>query len=140
MKNPFSKDAEIPVAINVGDEDTEDKADVQRQFYAPEGYYEYQAQKINPEAAEIFSEIFRDWQLGYYTKEDFQNLLFLFTHAIGCLKYKFTHKYGNRVLEMANFYSISTNSKEGFLRKQEATKTKEALIKQAKNWKERIKW
>lgn len=140
MRNPFKSEPEQPVALSVGDDDVEDKAEFQRQIIYPEGYYEYQAQKINPQASETWKEIFRDWQMGFYTKDDFQNILFLFTTAIRAMKYKYTKDYGKRLLEKTAYYSISTNSKEGFLRKQIETRVKEAVIKQQKNWKERVKW
>jgi hypothetical protein len=140
MRNPFKSDDATPVALSVGEDDVEDKAEVQRQIVYPEGYYEYQAQKINPQAAERYKEIFRDWQMGYYTKDDFQTIMFLFTTGIRAIHWKVTRDWGNRMLEKAVYYSISTCSKDGFLRKQIETRVKEAVIKQQKNWKERVKW
>ena len=140
MKNPFSKEPEFPVAVSVSEDDAEDKEEFKRNIIVPEGYFEYMAQKINPQAAEKWKEIVRDWQLGFYTKDDFQNLQFLFVHAMTAIGFKKTKEYGEKVMEMANYYSISTNSKDGFLRKQEVTRTKESLIKQQKNWKDRVKW
>lgn len=130
----------MPIAISVGDDEASDKAELYREFQTPEGYYEYQSLKIEPEAAKLWREIFRDWQMGFYSKEDFHNMLFLFVLAIRCLKYKYTRDYGKRLLEKTAYYALSTNSKEGFLRKQEQTKVKESVVKQQKNWKERVKW
>jgi hypothetical protein len=140
MRLPFTGRDEQPVAVSVGEDDIEDKAEMQRQMIYPEGYYEFQAQKINPEAANMWKEIFRDWQMGNYQKDDFNNIMFLFTTSIRCMKYKYTKDYGKRLLEKTAYYAISTNSKDGFLRKQLETRVKEARIMSQKNWKERVKW
>jgi hypothetical protein len=138
--NPFKREPEVPIAVSVGEDESEEKAALYREFSTPEGFYEYQSLKIEPAAAMLWKDIFRDWQMGYYSKEDFQNMLFLFVLSIRCIKYKYTRDYGRRLLEKTAYYALSTNSKEGFLRKQEQTKTKETMIKQQKNWKERVKW
>ncbi len=136
----FSKDDNVPVAVSVGEDGEESKAEFYREFQTPEGYYEYKTELIIPEAFRVFKNITKDFQLGNLSKEEYEKAQFIYGFCILCLKYPKTRKAGNHFLKELEMMFVASNSKEGFLRKHEHTKTKESIIKQAKNWKERVKW
>jgi hypothetical protein len=138
--NSLPDDYEIPFSLNSDDRDRVGEA---RDAAAdPEDYFQYKTELIIPEAQKTFKEITKDWQLGNLSKEDFNKFQFGFGLAVLCLRYKKTLKAGMHILSELNAFIVSSNSKEGFLRKQEGTQTKISKVEQSKVKKvaERSQW
>lgn len=97
---------------------------------------------IIPKAEEIFKNITKDFQLGNLGKDDYQKAQFIYGLCILCLKYDKTKKAGLHFLAELNNLFVVSNSKDGFLRKQEGTSTKVSKIEQSKVKKvaERSRW
>lgn len=86
-----------------------------------EDFFGYKELLLDPEASKIFKDmgITKDNQLGNLDQKQFEKIVFGFGLASLCLNYKSTRKYGLHVLmEIANML-VTSNSIEGFLRKEE---------------------
>lgn len=133
-------DNEIPFSLSVDDRDR--AGEIRDSQVDPEDYFQYKTELILPEARNKFKEITKDWQLGNLDKNDFLKFQFGFGLMMLCLRYKKTMKAGIHFLSELNALVVSSNSKDGFLRKNESTQTKISKIEQSRVKKvaERSKW
>jgi len=126
----MAEDNDIPFSLSVDDRDR--PGELRESQVDPEDYFQYKTELIIPEAQKEFKEITKDWQLGNLSKDDFPKFQFGFGLMILCLRYKKTLKAGRHLLAELNAFMVSSNSKDGFLRKNESTQTKISKIEQSK--------
>jgi hypothetical protein len=131
---------EYPFSVAISDDDKE-KIAISQQVL-PEDYYQYRSELILPQAQKIFKTITKDFQLGNLGKEEYDQAKFIYGLVILCLRFPKTRKAGVHFLRELNNLFVSSNSKDGFLRKNEATTTKVSEIKQSKmkRMADRSKW
>jgi len=139
---------EIPFQVQVSDEDKEKLAMAQQ--ITPEDYFQYRALLIEPytiqnitKKQQILLDILnRNLQLGNLSKEEYEKYVFgiSFFSVVG--RFKSTTTYAKHLAFTIISGIITSNSKDGFLRRNEATSVKISKIEQSKLKKgiDRMRW
>jgi hypothetical protein len=138
----MAKDEEIPIQFeqDLSGEDRQSQALAQQ--IAPEDFYQYKALLIEPAMSEIQDKLNRNFQLGNLSKDEYEKAQFIYGLINLCLRYKKTMKAGLHFFMELNNMFVSSNSKEGFLRRNEATTVKVNKVEQTKGKKvvDKMQW